>query len=158
MSDATPELIGRRAMWVGIVAKLVHPHAPDKATVALLAFLPMLTDLPDDAFTHRSAEAVASCDRRLSIPSYDELGRALRLWWRDHRPAQKAIGYEKPALWNEMDEVWYQYWFKRKAQNFCPVPNLVKPPGGLSWQEHVASLVRTQSGKAWSRIVAEGQA
>lgn len=154
MNDVV-EMFSLRQKWAAVVAKLVFPHSPDKATDAILAYLPLLADLPDAAFTHRSAEAVATSTRRLAIPAYDELSTALRAWWRDNRPRQQAIGQEKPHGWNETDEVWLAYWRRREAEGFALIPNMVKPPGGYTWREHVASMVRCYSLKAWSVIERE---
>ena len=143
-----------RPVWVAIIAKLCSPQDAAAAAKNMMAFLPMLADFPSEAFTPASAEAVARKNR--FVPSYAQLREALAEWWRDNRAPQRAIGQAKPDGWNEVDEVWYGYWNKRRGENFAPIPSLSKPPGGMSWKYHVASLVRTHSGKAWSRLTAEG--
>lgn len=141
--------------WLGGLGTLTAgTMSNDEARAKAGAYASLMEDWPEWVFCKASLEHVArECK---FFPAYSEVATHLGQWMRENRSPQKAIEADKPRNWNETDEVWYQYWFRRKSQNFGPVPNLSQPPGGLSWRDHVASLVREQSGKAWSRIVAEG--
>lgn len=151
-----PTAQSRRERWIGILAALVYPQDSPKAADAMGKFLSMLQDVPDEAFTQRSAEHVASLPRRMAIPSYDEVGKGLRLWWRENRSGLLAISHEKPLGWNETDQVWLDYWHRRVAQRFAMAPNMTRIPGGLTVEEHCASLVRTYSARAW-QVITEGR-
>lgn len=142
-----------RNIWVAMVAKLCAPQDAAGAARGLMAYLPMLADFPPPAFTAQSAEAVARANRY--VPSYAQLRDALADWWRDNQPRHTQIGRDKPKGWNETDEVWLAYWHRREASGFAPCPNMVKPPGGYTWREHAASMVRCHSLKAWSVIERE---
>ena len=83
-----------RRQWCAAVAKLVYPVDPARCVSALIGYLPHLRDLPVEAFNPASAEAVALAERRMAFPSYDEVAKPLRAWWRDNRPA----GQKFPAL------------------------------------------------------------
>lgn len=142
-----------RNIWIAMVAKLCCPQDAAGAARSLMAYLPMLADFPPPAFTTQSAEAVARQNR--FTPSYAQLRDALADWWRDNQPHHRQIGRDKPEGWTEIDETWLTYWRRRDAECFAPVPNMIKPPGGYTWREHVASMVRTYSLKAWSVIERE---
>lgn len=89
-----------RRQWCAAVAKLVYPVDPARCVSALIGYLPLLRDMPDEAFNPHSAEAVALADRRMAFPSYDEVAKPLRAWWRDNRPAEKKF----PALAHAREE------------------------------------------------------
>ena len=89
-----------RRQWCAAVAQLVYPVDPPRCVKALVTFLPMLGDLPDEAFNPLSAEAVAMADRRMAFPSYDEVAKPLRAWWRDNKPAAQRF----PALPHTREE------------------------------------------------------
>lgn len=89
-----------RRLWCASVAKLVYPVDPARCGKALVDYLPLLRDLPDEAFNPVSAEAVAMADRRMAFPSYDEVAKPLRAWWRDHKPAAERF----PALAHTWEE------------------------------------------------------
>ena len=134
-----------------MLSGLLYPTDPPRCAKALSPIVAQLL-VPDWAYTPASARHVARASRRLAIPDYDEIEKAMGEWWRDHRPPYTAIGEDKPRGWDDRDEAWFRYWFKRKAENFAPVPGLDAPPGGLTWQAHVASLIREASPRAWGRI------
>lgn len=142
-----------RPIWIGIIAKLVHPQDQAGAARSLMAYLPMLADFPPQAFTAQSAEAVARQSKY--IPSYAQLRDLLAEWWRENQPQHRAIGQDKPEGWTDTDQVWLDYWRRREAGGFAANPNMVKPPGGLTWREHCASMVRTYSFRAWKMIGAD---
>jgi hypothetical protein len=75
-----------RRVWAASVAKLVYPVDPARATAKIVEYLPLLSDLPDEAFNPHSMEAVALYERRMALPSFDEIAKPLRTWWRDNRP------------------------------------------------------------------------
>lgn len=56
-----------------------------EAEMKLAAYVPMLMDFPDAAFTSESLNAVArQCTE--GFPTYPILAARLSAWWRDHRP------------------------------------------------------------------------
>lgn len=88
-----------RREWFSCLAKLVYPHHPASAVDAFRAYLPLLADIPDAAFTAQSLEAVARSPRRLALPDFDEVSTALRRWWRDNGPSSNRfpqIAYQPP--------------------------------------------------------------
>lgn len=83
----------KRQQWIAMLAKLTAPMHSAVAAKAFTAYLPMLADLPDEAFCQASLEAVV-----LEVghaPPYGVLRKALGEWWRQHRPT--PIGIEPPA-------------------------------------------------------------
>jgi len=83
-----------RRRWAGAVAKLVYPLDPPRCAKALVDYLPLLADLPTEAFTPASAEAVALAERRMAFPSYDEIAKPLRAWWKENRPVPAMIAWQ----------------------------------------------------------------
>jgi hypothetical protein len=134
--------------WMGLLAKLVSPAFPTDAADALLAMLPFLDDIPPEAFTRRSMEAVVAAKRRQAIPSLDELRVPLLAWWQDHQRHIPRLAGPGPSL-STMDWAWMRYWQAREQEGFCAYGN---GPGG---RRHVASLIRQQSPAAWAQIRAE---
>lgn len=86
-----------RRQWCAMVAKLVYPVDPARCGAALVGYLPMLEDLPNEAFGPGSIEAVAMAERRMAFPSFDEVAKPLRAWWRDNRPASQRFPALAPA-------------------------------------------------------------
>ena len=78
-----------RTEWISMLAKLTTPHDPIKAATAFAAFLPMLTDFPDQAFCRASLEHVAS--RATFTPNYGFVRGELGGWWRDNRPDRRKL-------------------------------------------------------------------
>jgi len=140
-----------REKWLLMLAKLCSPAYPDQASEALSAFLPFLTDLPDEAFTRRSLETVVAAKRRQPVPALDELRIPLLTWWRDNHAHAPRIGSARPSL-TPADYSWVRYWQTRMREGFVAYG---ESPGG---KRHVASLIRQQSPAAWAHIAAEGMA
>lgn len=143
--------------WLGGLGTLTAgTMSAEEARAKAGAYASLMGSWPEWVFCKAALEYVArECK---FFPAYSEVSTHLATWMRHNRPDQRAIGQDKPDGWNETDEVWYRYWMRRRGENFAPIPALSKPPGGVSWRYHVASLVRTHSGKAWSRLTAEGNA
>lgn len=80
-----------RQEWIACLAKLTTPYDPPRATAAMLAYLPFLSDLPDAAFNPDSLEHVAMSARRLAIPDLAEVKRPLSEWWQNNRPQRPRI-------------------------------------------------------------------
>jgi hypothetical protein len=80
-----------RRKWFASLASLTYPASPGRAAEAFKAYLPMLADMPDAAFTQRSLEAVVDSPRKMAIPAFDEVRKPLRTWWRDNRPFVTAL-------------------------------------------------------------------
>ena len=140
-----------RRVWAAGVAKLVYPADPARATAKIVYYLPHLTDLPTEAFNPHSAEAVAMAERKMALPSFDEIARPLRAWWRDHKlPPPVIRGPGAPLL--PLDWAWVAYWQKRRGENFAAFGE------SLGGKRHVASLIRQQSPAAWAHIAAEERA
>ena len=113
-----------RRQWCAAVAKLVYPVDPARCVSALIGYLPHLRDLPVEAFNPASAEAVALAERRMAFPSYDEVAKPLRAWWRDNRPALQrfpSIPYEPPPPRSgpTPEEIAYVEARVREAQAIC---------------------------------------
>lgn len=77
--------------WLVLLAKMSTPSDPVKAFKAMQAFLPLLADMPDEAFTSASLEAVAMAPQALHIRTLREVKEPLAAWWREHKPRPKAI-------------------------------------------------------------------
>ena len=73
------------------MAKLTTPHDAERAAGAMLAYMPFLAELPDQAFTLASMRHVAMQERRLMIPDLREVLAPLEGHWRDNRPARTAL-------------------------------------------------------------------
>ena len=78
-----------RKEWIAMLAKLTAPHDATKAATAFMAFLPMLTDFPDEAFCRASLEHVAG--KATFMPNYGFVRGELGGWWRDNRPNRRAL-------------------------------------------------------------------
>lgn len=126
-----------------------------------MAMLPMLADLPDDAFVVGSLEHVAGKAKR--CPNYADLRARLDEWWADHKPAPPALPDNVAAVPPEQ-RPWIGYWHKRKLEGFAPMR---EPDGRLSRPDlgtdparhraHAASLIRHVAPAAWSLIQAEDE-
>lgn len=90
-----------RTSWCAIVGGLVYPFDPARAATAITAYLPLLADLPDAAFSAKSAEVVALAPRRMAIPSYDEVVNPLVKFWRDMPPDRPRIAQDTPRARSE---------------------------------------------------------
>ena len=74
-----------RKQWLAMLAKLTSPMESTTAAQGFAAFLPMLADYPDAAFTHASLDYVAS-ECRGGVPNYGDVRRHLGAWWKRNRP------------------------------------------------------------------------
>lgn len=74
-----------RTQWLAALAKLTSPmHSADTA-LAFNAYVPLLTALPDAAFTADSLEYVAArCTH--GVPTYATMREHLTTHWRENRP------------------------------------------------------------------------
>ena len=79
------------ASWVAALAKLTTPHDAERAAAAMMAYMPFLAELPDQAFTLASMRHVAMQERRMMIPDLREVLDPLQSHWRDNRPARAAL-------------------------------------------------------------------
>ena len=80
----------KRQQWLAMLAKLTAPMDSTTAAQAFVAYLPMLTDFPDEAFCPASLDAVATqCGY---APSYGALAKGVgRVVEAQHRPPSAAI-------------------------------------------------------------------
>lgn len=136
--------------WLAALAKLVSPAFPTDAADALAAFLPFLDDIPPEAFTRRSLEAVVAAKRRQSVPSLDELRVPLLDWWRANQQHVNRLLGPSPSL-TQMDYSWIKYWQTRKREGFCPC----QVNGCMRREERLSSLIRSMAPKAWAKICEE---
>ena len=74
-----------RAQWIAMLAKLTSPMESTTAAQAFNAYLPMLADFPDAAFTPASLDHVASKCRG-GVPNYADLRSHIADWWKRNRP------------------------------------------------------------------------
>lgn len=85
-----------RREWLAMLARMATPHDPVKSMEAMLHFLPLMTDLPDAAFTPASLEHVAMAPRRLHIPDLSEVKGPLQAWWKQFGPRRVALPAPPP--------------------------------------------------------------
>ena len=85
-----------RREWLAMLARMSTPHDPVKAMEAMLHYLPLLSDLPDAAFTPASLEAVAMAPQNLHIRTLREVKEPLAVWWRDYGPRRAALPAPPP--------------------------------------------------------------
>ena len=112
-----------------------------EARAKIGAYQVFMDQWPAWALTPKSLEYVARQCK--FFPAYAELCEHLGAWCKDNRPAQLAIGEDKPPGWEKTDEFWLRYYrdgLKHVRPSFVP--------GGLSYADHMASLVRRQSPRA----------
>ena len=84
-----------RAQWIAMLAKLTSPMESTQAAMAFNAYLPMLADYPDAAFTHESLDYVAS-ECRHGVPSYADVRSHLGNWWKRNRPQPTQLAATDP--------------------------------------------------------------
>ena len=78
-----------RRQWIAMLAKLTSPLESTAAGQAFNAYLPLLQDFPDAAFTPASVDYVASqCH---GVPTYADVRAGLGAWWRLNRPPPPAL-------------------------------------------------------------------
>ena len=92
MNYSTPTLTRRD--WCALVATLCAPGMEANATQSLWNMLPAFRHFPDFLFTPDTARDVALAPRRLAIPAFDEISKALndyrRTYIHEPRPALPA--------------------------------------------------------------------
>lgn len=132
--------------WLVSLGQLVASNQPlAEVRERLMAYLPMLVEHYDSRdFNQASREFVArNCK---FFPSYGELCGLLDKW---PKPAAKPpAGTADAGDLTGTDRQWFNYFHKRQAEDFRTVRD-GDPP---SSREHVLSLVKSKSFKAWSRI------
>lgn len=86
-----------RKQWLAMLAKLTSPMESTAAAQGFAAFLPMLTDFPDAAFTPASLDHVASnCHH--GVPNYADVRTHLGAWWKRNRPEVPELAAPLPPL------------------------------------------------------------
>lgn len=84
-----------RKQWLAMLAKLTSPMESTVAAQGFAAFLPMLADFPDAAFTPESLDFVASnCHH--GVPNYADVRTHLGAWWKRNRPQTEALPAPDP--------------------------------------------------------------
>ena len=95
-----------RAQWIAMLAKLTSPMESTAAAQAFNAFLPMLADFPDAAFTPASLDHVASKCRG-GVPNYADIRSHIADWWKRNRPPLPELPppdpLPKPRTKEELD-------------------------------------------------------
>ena len=77
--------------FMGNLAFLVSPAKPEETAQSLKAMCRMLTDIPERVWRSKSAlDAVATCERRGTVPTYGDIRKALVQWSRDN-PERLAL-------------------------------------------------------------------
>jgi hypothetical protein len=104
-----------RRQWVAMLAKLTAPMESTAAAQAFAAYLPMLSDFPDDVFCEASLQAVAT--KVGPAPPYGVLRKALADWSRQYgpklvelpapppRPRQPPDDFERAAVSRSVREI-----------------------------------------------------
>lgn len=86
-----------RKQWLAMLAKLTSPMESTTAAQGFAAFLPMLADFPDAAFSPASLDHVASnCHH--GVPNYADVRRHLGAWWMRNRPEVPELAAPLPPL------------------------------------------------------------
>lgn len=140
-----------RRLFCASLAKLVQPDRAAEAASALTAMLPMLAEIPEEAFRSKAAlDTVARFKRRTVIPSYADIRAAFGEWWHDQQQNQRRLASPGSEDLDENDQSWLRYFRAREAEYFT-----ARNPGAPYGREHVLSLVKQQSPKAHRRITGE---
>jgi len=70
-------------------------------------------DFPASAFTQQSLFSVSKKCR--FFPSHGELHQALEEWWKDNRPAPKALPGPSAASLNDEEQYWVRSWQRHQS-------------------------------------------
>jgi len=81
--------------FVATLAKLVAPDNPAPAGEALTAMLPMMRDIPTEAWTSRDFLDRCATARKWGVPGYAEIREAWRGWHTARKPAVRFIPAER---------------------------------------------------------------
>lgn len=139
----------RRRFLAGL-AKLVQPDNAEEAATALIAMLPMLTDIPEDAFASREClNRVSTAKRRTVIPAFGDIVAAMNSWVRE-QPGRPLLADPRATSLSDMDQMWVQFFERREAERFGPVGNR-----RATTRESCLAFVRSQSLQAWSYLTGE---
>jgi hypothetical protein len=85
--------------WMASLAPLVSPVFPKEVAAALREYLPLLRDVPGQAFNRDTLEEAARCAKgRHGVPTYAELRAVLAAWCREHRPVRPALPRPRDAV------------------------------------------------------------
>lgn len=87
-----------RREWLAMLARMSTPHDPVKAVEAMLHYLPLLSDMPEAAFTPASLEAVAMSPQNLHIRTLREVKEPLQAWWKENGPRRVALPAPPPVV------------------------------------------------------------
>jgi hypothetical protein len=148
----------RISKWLTSLASLISPSFPGPCDKAMRPFIPFLDNVPIEAFTQRSLEAVTLAPRRQQFPSLDEVKLPLLAWWRD-QPAAIQSGISEDGL-ARADQRWLD-WYHRAVQEgpgskrFAMTPEMSGLPLEEAYGIHILGLVRSQSIAAWRKITGE---
>jgi hypothetical protein len=143
------------AGWLTNLAELTRhgeEGKPTKNKIAVTATM-LGKDFPSGAFTTDSLHfVVQGCEWH---PAYDVIRQRLGEWWRDHRPASVPLLVgPKDADLSPTDRSWLAYWYARRPDIEAKQRRLTERgqlPGDQTQRplSHFASLVRSNSPKAW---------
>ena len=101
--------------WLTDLANLCAggtPISDAKAKIAAMTAV-ISEDFPPEAFNRQSLVAVSK--RCKFFPSYAELNEALTEWWRENRPALKALTGPNTAHLNDDEQYWIRSWQRHRA-------------------------------------------
>jgi hypothetical protein len=153
--------------WLASLGTLCAGAMPlDEAQTRVVAYATILSG--QFAPYHFCQASIERAAREFKFfPSFAEVSELLSKWGRDNPPpAHSAIaGPVDPTFrdWSPSDHSWLSFWFEQKAAGFPPGKSPVpRQPGVTSdnavdhRRAHVASLVQSQSPKAWAHISGGG--
>ena len=132
--------------WVTHLADLTAHSDGKPSKDAIAAYATVLGQtFPSAAFT---AESLAyAVEGREWFPAVSVVSAAVRDWWNQHKPQCAAAITDqrtKPIGWEEADQRWVDFWFKRREE----IRGLEDPRQGTFQGERLVSLIRCQSPRA----------
>jgi hypothetical protein len=96
------------------LAKMVSPLETETAAQALLAMLPALNDIPEDAFATPGNLAAELGKGFTRCPSLAQLHKALAAWWEAHKPASELLLPGATGM-DEKARIYASLWEKDRA-------------------------------------------
>ena len=136
--------------WLEGLANLTvagsDPVSPERLT--LMAGMLVKDGFPPAAFTSDSLHHCTQGHR--FFPAYDDVRKALHAWWDAHRaPAGPQIAGPDRSNLSPFDRHWIAFWHKRRREIIDTTTSQAAADQAIGV---LASLVKTQSQKAWDTV------
>ena len=152
MTAPTPAALRHIAGWLASLSRLTRHTGEPPAKDVLDDYARLLgRDFPPAAFSTDAMHAVLAGME--FWPSYDQLRARTADWWRDHKPAsaRAAPGLERLS---PIEQAWVAF-YRRRVSELPDDPRERDPDEATRVQTprgNLASLVRSQSPRAWAAI------